>query len=294
MKKIIVLAIAALCFVGLFAESDGAKGFKSLTIYSTAEEAAQGGTGSFSSGNALVFFNNPAASLFDKSLVASINQNYWISDTVMNNFGIRNSRDKVAYGFGFRYLDYKEIEGRDEIGTPTGNFAPMDFAFTANTAFRLNPDHYLGINASVIYEKIDTASSYGLAFDLGYTYLTPIKDLTLALAIKNLGVASKMDEEKIELPTSFEISAIKKLHRFSSEIKLLKINDDDSFKGALGANYSLTKNLNLRAGYKFGYDAENLSAGFGIQIKRIKIDYAYVAFSEELDDVHMVGLNYTF
>jgi len=96
MKKILVLAIVALCFVGLFAESDGAKGFKSLTIYSTAEEAAQGGTGSFSSSNALVFFNNPAASLFDKSLVASINQNYWLFNTSMNSFGIRNSLDKVA------------------------------------------------------------------------------------------------------------------------------------------------------------------------------------------------------
>lgn len=294
MKKILVLAIAALCCIGLFAESDGAKGFKSLTISTTAEEAAQGGTGSFSSSNALVFLNNPAASLFNRSLVASINQNFWLSDTMMNNFGIRNSLDKVAYGFGFRYLDYNEIEGRDEIGTPTGDFAPMDFAFTANTAFRLNPDHYVGVNASVIYQKIDTASSYGIAFDLGYTYLTPIKDLTFAAAVKNLGTASKMDEEKPELPTSFEISAIKKLHRFSSEVKLLKINDDDSFKGALGANYSLTQNFNLRAGYKFGYDTEDFSAGVGFMIKRVKLDYAYVAFSQGLDDVHMVGVNYTF
>jgi len=294
MKKILVLALVVFSCIGLIAESDGEKGFKSLTFTTNADEAAQGGTGSFSSTGALNFLNNPTATLFDRNVVASINQNYWLFDTNMNSFGIRNSRDKIAYGFGFRYLDYQELEGRDEIGIFTGDFAPMDLALTGNIAFKITPDHYLGLNTSLIYEKIETASSYGLAVDLGYTFLTPLKDLIFSAAVKNIGTSSKMDEEKIELPTSFEVSLAKKINRLNGEFKLLKINDDDSFKAALGGNYLLTDNFTLRAGYKFGYDTENLSAGFGVRLKKVSLDYAFVAFSDELDNAHMIGLNYKF
>ncbi len=294
MKKILIIAFAALCCFTLFADADGAKGFKYLTIYSNADEAAQAGTGSFSSGSAIIFLNNPVTSALDKGSVASINQNYWLFDTNMNTVAYRNSSSKIAYGYAYRYLDYKKFESRDENGTYIGEFAPLDISITANVAYRITPTQYMGVNISGIYEKIDTSSSFGIAFDLGYAYLTPIKDLTLAATIKNLGVSSQMDEENMELPTSMEASIVKAFNQLSTEVKILKINDDNSVKSAIGMNYNITDNFNLRTGYKFGYDAESYTAGFGVNLRNVSLDYAFIPFGEELDDVHMVGLNYRF
>lgn len=298
MKKILLTLLLTILNLALWAETSGEAGFQMLKINSGAVTSAQGGTGAFSSDDAFGFMHNPAAAILQRSRVISVAQNYWLLDYQMNSGAYYFSTGQKSIGFGYRYLDYGKLESRDDVGNITGEFHPMDMVITANFAYRLTPDIYLGTNLHGLYEKIDAASALGLAIDFGAVYLTPLQDLKITAALKNLGKTDKMDQEEVELPIAAEIGLIKDLEfsfaAFSSEMKVIKYSDNDEFQMAFGINSRLTDMLNLRLGYKFNYDAEDISAGFGIKLKKLNIDYAYIPFRSEINDVHVIGLSYKF
>lgn len=298
MKKIILTLSLLIFSLAIVAETTGEAGFQMLKVPTGAAISGQGGVGAFVSDDAFGFMNNPTAGMLQKKRVISIAQNYWLMDFQMNSGAYYYSQGKKAFGISYRYLDYGKLDGRDDVANQTGEFHPMDMVVTTNLGYRITPDMYLAANMNALYEKIDAASAIGLAFDIGYTYLTPIKDLTVAAAVKNIGKTGDMDKEDIDLPIAAEISIIKPLQlksvMFANELKIIKYSDNDELQMALGTNIQITEILKLRLGYKFNYDAEDLTAGIGIKLKKINVDYAFVNFNSEINDVHMIGLTYKF
>ncbi len=297
-NKILMMLIIFSLAVVLSAETSGEYGFQLLKIASGPEGAAQAGTGAFSSGEAYSFMLNPTAGLFAGQRIISIAQNYWIFDTKLNSAGYINTNGKTSFGVAYRYLDYGMLENRTDTGELIGEFHPMDLIFSLNFGYRITPNQYAGINANALYEKIDTASSYGYTFDLGYTYLSFMQGQKFSAAIKNLGQTSAMENETIDLPISFELGVIQKFNintiMLFSEIKMIKHIDDDQLRAVLGTKVELNRIIDLKLGYKLNFDAESFSAGFGINLKKISIDYAYVPFEYNVNDVHVIGLSYKF
>ena len=296
-KTLLILIILTLA-VFLSAETSGEYGFQLLKIASGPEGASQAGTGAFSSGEAYSFILNPTAGLFAEQRIISIAQNYWIFDTNLNSAGYINTNGKTSFGVAYRYLDYGTLINTTDNGTIIGEFHPMDLIFSLNFGYRITPNQYAGINANALYEKIDTASSYGYTFDLGYTYLSFIKGQKFSAAIKNVGQTSAMENETIDIPISFEIGAIQEFNinkiKLSSELKMIKHIDDDELRAVLGTKVRLNNILDFKLGYKLNFDSESFSAGFGINLKKISIDYAYVPFDYHINDVHVIGLSYKF
>ncbi len=298
MKNIILSLLLITLVLKVGAETSGEAGFQMLKISSGAATSAQGGTGAFSADDAFGFMHNPAAAILQRSRVISIAQNYWLLDYQMNSGAYYFSNGQKSIGFGYRYLDYGKLESRDDVGNITGEFHPMDMVITANFAYRITPDLYMGTNLHGLYEKIDAASALGLALDFGAVYLTPLKDLKITAALKNLGKTGKMDQEDIKLPFAAEFGLTKDLNLnfafFSNHLKIIKYSDNDDLQIAFGINSKLTELLSLRLGYKFNYDVEDISAGFGIKLKKLNMDYAYIPFRSEINDVHVIGLSYKF
>ncbi len=298
MKKtvFIIALLAILCL--LQAEVNGSKGFQMLRIMIDPVTAGQGGNGVINSTSGFTYLDNAAAPLLQKGTVLSVSQNIWLFDTSLSNIGYRNNMGRSSFGYAMRFLDYGKIDNRDDIGQIVGEYHPMDLTVTFNYGIRLMASHYLGANLTGLYEKIDDSSSTGISCDLGYIYLTPIKDLRLLASLKNFGTTSKMDSENIELPLTAEIGLSRdfdlKDNRLSADIKLIKDIDNDELKGSIGLEANLYNNFFIRTGYKLGYDLESFSCGFGVQVKWFMIDYAYNPISESLDDVHILGLSYHF
>ncbi|MBN1326963.1 MAG: hypothetical protein JW996_03340, partial [Candidatus Cloacimonetes bacterium] len=80
----------------------------------------------------------------------------------------------------------------------------------------------------------------------------------------------------------------------SAEMKAFQCIDDNSIKAAIGLSSLFYDKFILRLGYKFNHDAEDLSAGVGFKIGKFSLDYAYLPFDYEIDDVHIIGINYLF
>jgi len=301
MKKIITIAILLSLTMFLAAEISGESGFQMLKITTGTAQAAMAGTNAGLVQDAFCYTENPAAAMLNPTRTISVNQNYWIFDTSMNSLSYLYSTPKTSFAVGYRYLDYGELENRDDIGQVIGEFHPMDMTLSMNLGRRLLPNHYLGINVMGIYEKIDNSTSVGASFDLGYYYLTPLRYLKLAAAVKHIGFTSKMDEENIDLPETYQVAVVvddiqllQGLATLSNELKLYKESDDDELKAAWGMNTNLHQNFDLRLGYKFNHDSQSFSGGFGIMVSKFSLDYAYLPFQNEIDDVHMFGLSYNF
>lgn len=303
MKKTWIITLLILFVAVLNAETSGEYGFQLLKISASADAAAMAGTGAFYSNSSSRFINNPAAANIDKINAISFNQNYWIFGTSINSLSYLRSSRKLSFGIGYRYLDYGTLDGATDDGQPTGEFNPMDLIFTTGIGYRITPSHFVGINLSVLYEKIDIESALGGSADLGYHYLTPVKNFELAAVLKNLGKTNDLGTEDIDLPITGELSFIgKELNHYlgikkvklDSELKLLKYVDDDEIKADLGIKAVVRKRLTLKAGYKFNHDTQSFSAGFGVTLRRIAIDYAYVPFSDDIDDVHMIQVGFKF
>jgi hypothetical protein len=303
MKKIgIILAIILMVAV-LNAETSGEYGMQILKVIVGADEAAMGGTGAFYANHAARFISNPAAGNIDKIQALSFNQNYWIFDTTINSLSYLKSNGRSSLGIGYRYLDYGALQGATDDGQLTGEFYPMDLVVSVGASYRVLPNHFLGANLNGLYQKIDIESALGGTVDLGYRYLSPLRGIELAAAIKNLGKTGKLGDEEIKLPLASELSFIfKEVDQYlnlaslkiSSELRLVKYIDNDEIEANLGMKALVHQNLSLKGGYVINHDSKSWSAGFGVRIKRILVDYAFLPISGEIDDVHMIQLTYRF
>ena len=62
----------------------------------------------------------------------------------------------------------------------------------------------------------------------------------------------------------------------------------------MGMKTVLHNKFSLKMGYKFNHDTESYSAGFGVKLHRLNVDYAFVPMADEIDDVHMIQIGLRF
>ena len=303
MKYKFLILLLIIMSASLFAEKvdgkAGESGFVMLELLKDPATAGSGGVGSFNTYNSFSFLSHPASGLENAGHRVSFNSAEMYADISTKNLAYQKSSEKLGFGLSLRTVDYGEIEKRDDNGLHIGKYEPLDMVLSTGISFRVKPSHYAGVNTHILYERISNSSAYGIAFDLGYYYKTPIKNLCLSAALKNMGKTSAMDEEEITLPFAYEASAIYS-YSFSeivdnhSELKFIKYRDDDNMKINIGNIVSIYNILQLRLGYKVNYDEEDFSAGFSVKIKKYNFGYSFINYTDVLEDIHMIGISYSF
>ncbi|HPT72060.1 MAG TPA: hypothetical protein PLE74_07240 [Candidatus Cloacimonadota bacterium] len=314
-KLLLLLVLSIGLLTSLQAISSNADyGFKMLNIPVGVGISAQSGTGSFSNMDASAFLENPVALVLRSERLISFTQNSYLMDTNQNSIFYSYANNKRHFGIGLRNIDYDTIEKRDDTGQIVGFFHPLDLNLMVNTSYRILPDHYAGINAGLLYEKIDAASSYGMTFDFGYMFLPPIQDTKLYADIRNIGFTSKMDEESIKLPERFEWGIS---HDFTNiynqpmkaTLEFKSISEvGSSWRGNVGVQVAYQDIFSFRFGSNLNYllsdfinidyhDAPTWSIGAGFYLTPFLVDYAYTPYrlvSSDMDSVHRVGVTYRF
>lgn len=297
-KYILALAVMTLIWaLGAEIHSNaGEYGYQFLNIPVNPVGLALAGRGIHSQANQASWIWQPASSAAERGRSVGASHHIWISDTAYSSLAYSNSNRKSHLGLALINLSYGKIDKRDETGLLIGEYSPADLAVKGNYSLRLYPSIYLGMNLGVLYQKIDTASSLGIFTDLGSTWLPPIKDSKISVAVRNLGVSNKTDEERVDFPHSIDLDIYKGITLGEQHLGIegsLRKAVDDHTRLSVSAELCLLQSLFLRAGYQSA-DAAGLSAGAGFQISRFAIDYAYGSFDEGLQDVHSFGLSYHF
>lgn len=275
----------------------GEYGYQFMDISTNPVALALAGRG-IQGGNGLAsFLRQPASAVLESHRSLGVSHSLWIGNTRYNNLSYSFSDRIKHFGLAFRNLDYGRLEIRDDNGALIGHYSPLNVDLTGNYALRVTPSLYAGANAGVAYEKLDTESSLGLHGDLGLTWLPPLRDTAFSISLRNLGFSTTMDEERTRMASSLEMD-LSKAFSFDNTALSLELSGikavDENWKAALSGQATLYDLVSLRLGYKYNYDAEDISAGLGLRWNKIAVDYGWAAYSSRLSDVHSFGVSYHF
>jgi len=202
---------------------------------------------------------------------------------------VKNIPGLGAFGISFIMLTTDDIvETTPQAPEGTGRtFRASEYAFSFAYARQVTEQFRVGVNGKYIQSYLFNtelgASSF--AVDIGTLYDIPILRSHLGVSLTNIGKDMTYINELYSLPTALRFGVLVDLYKdptdqnqFVGVFQITRPNDADE-EYNIGTEYMFNNVIALRAGYKFGYDQENLTAGFGIRLNSLGInsmlDYGY-------------------
>ena len=236
---------------------------------------------------------------------------------------------------GVHYISYGDFKGTDATSTETGSFYAGEQALYVGLSKPIDSSFTIGANVKAIYSVLEHYKSYGVAADVGVTYYNAPKNFTAALVVKNFGRQLKSyTNVKEKLPLDIQAALSVRLKHVplrislagehlekwnlryvdsvaikASQSNLLGTADASSTKNksyfldkimlhtVIGAEFLITKNFNVRAGFNYRRRKElkeesragiaGFSFGAGIKIYKFQISYGVASY-------HLGALSNTF
>jgi len=197
---------------------------------------------------------------------------------------------------GILYMDYGDFEETDENAQSLGRqFGANDFALGIGIANHLDEQFSYGVNMKYAFSGLESYNASAIAFDFGLFWAVPFTEqLSFAVTLMNIGRQFDYYKDRKEtLPVNFRMGVSKRLAHLPLEVALslneMNVDTQDALdiikRFSLGGEFTLSEKLRLRLGYDndLHSDVEStddyrfggVSVGFGLYIKKFRIDYAY-------------------
>jgi hypothetical protein len=287
-KKIIRLFLLIFGFSLSISHAAGNTGLAFLKIGVGARTAAMGEAFVATANDASGLFWNPAGSAFMDKRQAHFTHTEWIQGITNEMASVVLPTKLGVFGLQSMLNNVGDIERRVIASEePLGIVSAHDFLLGLSFGKQLNEHFAVGLSAKYLYEKIYLESASGLAIDLGFCYQDALPGMSLGASLQNLGSMNKLAEEKIALPKTARIGAAYVLPFSMANSTLLLASEfvqifDDESHFSIGGEFRPISLLALRTGYQTGDRSRGTTAGFGLNFRRLTIDYAYVPFSADL------------
>ncbi len=291
----------------------GAAGWQFLKLPTDARSSALGGVkSSLGYGNANSAFNNPASVSDIPGADIQLSTMNWVADIQYNSLSLVKNLDAWGtVGVNCIYLNYgdmirtKVAQGFDAAGNDLGivpitdglgTFTAHDLAIGVLYSRRITDFLQVGGNLRYTEQQIDDAKMGSWALDIGTMYWTGIGSLRISMLGKNFGPDGEFlsyegriaqAPAKIKMPMMFILGAAYDIlqpsntdqQRLTVAVEYVKPNDGPEKVNA-GLEYFFFSNIYLRGGYRFNYDEESYTFGFGAEYSidddlKLKMDYAY-------------------
>lgn len=311
MKKLTIFLVVVFVATILIAPAHALKkvgqtGLQFLKVDAAARAAAMAGAYTMVGNDASAMFYNPAGmGLMENSLDFFSGMTQWIAEINYSYAAIaKNLGNWGTVGANIIYSDYgDDIIGTQVAATEQGYVKlddPLDVgAYAIGLSYAKSLTNKFTIGGTVRYASQQLGESQliadgpfvenkvsGLAFDFGTIFYPGFKSLSFGMCVNNFSQQFKYEEEAFQLPLTFRIgAAIDALdflgdHENSLVVALDAIHPRDYTERIhLGGEYWFKGMLAVRAGYKFNYDEEGITAGIGLKYSiigmSIKLDYSY-------------------
>ncbi|MBI2420413.1 MAG: PorV/PorQ family protein, partial [Ignavibacteriales bacterium] len=334
MKNLLTIFIAACFFAtASFPQKVGTTSMQFLKVMPCARGTALGDAYSvLAEGAEAVFWNPSGIALVQKPELSSTYL-MWMMDSKIGAISYAAPlADIGAFGVSLQYVDYGEMEETiwnrpyskfDPYPGRTGrSFHPYAYVAGISYAANLTDKFSTGLSVKYAYESLFNGKTFnamisqgiceevntwgsGLLFDFGMRYNTGYKSVQLGIAIQNFGADITYAKEASAVPLQFRWGVAADLlgkdalffdvddNRLSFAFDLFQPNDYAQ-QEHVGIEYEFSEVFALRGGYKFNYDSEGLTAGFGVQHNfasvHFSFDYSYGSVANFLGDVHRISL----
>ena len=160
----------------------------------------------------------------------------------------------------------------------------------------------IGFTVKFLQETAAIFTSNGWAADVGTLYDTGFRGFKIGMVITNFGGDMRFERVDYPLPINFKfgasINVVEKVDHFVTFAAEGWHPSDNLEKYNAGLEYTFKDMVALRAGGRFNYDIDGLTAGGGLRLpfnedQEIRIDYAYQDFGI-LTEVHRFTLSFAF
>jgi len=317
-------------------KKSGQSGMTYLAISLGARESAMGNA-SVAGVNGIqgLFYNQAVLAGFEGFGIV-MNQVNWLADTKVYGIGAAYGLGNLGtFGVDLVYMDYGKIVGTRRVDKnvdprgfiTTGDLNIQDYALGFAYAYPVNDRFSFGVKFKYVHEDLGTAQiavkeidvekqlydyqtkAWKLnhwGFDFGGYYKVGYKDLALGVAFQNYSTDMEYWTEAFQMPLvlrmgmAMDLATILLAGQESIEINTsfdVLHPIDYTERVHIGTEVVYQKIIALRAGYKFNYDVENFSLGFGINFNyqgyKGVLDYAYTN-AEYFSSVNRISFGFTF
>jgi hypothetical protein len=246
-----------------------------------------------------VNYNPSILTIIDKTQLTFSHSNL-IEGTRSELFGAGFNVFGIPLAVMINTTSIPDIEIRTRPGEAISKFDANYFAASLSGSLKVFNHFHSGITIKYLYENLYTDEASGYAFDFGFTYTGIMDGLSLGVSLRNIGMMNQLRETSTKLPKDLRLGAsyILLITDAKFSISLLggfqKYLDADNSHLHLGTEINYDDFFFIRGGCISGYDAKNVTAGFGIKLKSLNLDYAYVPFKYGLGDNHIMTFIFTF
>jgi len=299
MKRYLIFILPCLLFKTLFASEFskvGTTGFVFLQIPVTARYAALGETGiTLPDLQSEGIFVNPALiALTERKILVNLSYADWYVETSHQAIGISYNLGTLGtIGVNGLYFNFGDIQKtRNPFPTETGSYIDLGSYSAAGMAFglsfaRLLTDQFsLGTTVKYVREEIDQYHADNIIVDIGFLFYTGFQSLRVGAFLQNFGLDAKYVEQKFKMPQQMKLGISAEIWGSLQDDNHLTVlaevahPNDINEHIQFGMESVFFSSLILRAGYKFGYDAENLTLGLGLRFdfqgNLVRFDAAYM------------------
>ena len=278
-----ILASTSFCYAN--GPGTTAASFLKIGIGARASAMGEAFTALASDGTSLYW--NPAGLTQLPAKEVSATYNSWLQEINQGYLTFSFPTARGTMGVGANYVNMGKIEGRDEYGSPTGDFTASDTHVFIGYATKFKTVAW-GLTLGTLQDVIKEDRKTSFLANVGFLY--PVSErLSLGAVAQN--IASKLGSDP--LPLTFKLGAASKLKNVTLALDIAKPQDNEVYY-CLGAEWWLRDALALRAGYKTNQDqGEGWSAGLGFKFGRNDLDYAYVPYGD-LGTTHRISWRMTF
>lgn len=258
-----------------------------------------------------MFINPALIALSEQKYSLNVAYSSWYIETTHQAAGFSYNLSGVGtIGLQAIYFDFGEIEKtRNPMPTEYGSYISMGtyradaYALGITFARKLTNQFSFGSTIKYVKETIDIYKSDNVIADIGFLYYTGFKSFRIGAFLQNFGLDAKYVDEKFKMPQQLKLG-------FSAEVwgelqnpnhltllfEAAHPNDLDEHL-QFGLENVWLNTLVLRAGYKLGYDDENLTLGLGLRFVNrgfnFTFDAAYMKH-EQLDSTIRYSLSMEF
>lgn len=190
MKRFGLIILQAILFVAnTNAQIGGQNIYRFINLPNSSRILSIGGDNvSFRDDDPAMAYLNPA--LLNPSMNKSLLMSY--SDYFAGiNYGYAsyamNAGSFATLHAGVHYVNYGTFDQADNTGEITGEFTAGEYCFTAGAGKSIDSLFSIGVNLKAISSRLEQYSSFGMAMDAGFSYLSKSKLFEAGLVLRNLG-----------------------------------------------------------------------------------------------------------
>ncbi len=287
----------------LYAGEAGEEAAEFLRLGAGAKHAAMGGAAVAGvEGPSAVHFNPAGISRRDNRSFEFTYQQM-VEDINYGNLGYTQPFGEAHVGVGVGYVGYGSedvTEFEDNILREMGSsFSGSDIVGGVSYSRRWG-DFSAGMTAKAIRLEIDDSIANAQAIDLGLQWRPETAgwfnyEAGAVLANLSSRVDGEEDGESDGLPRLLK-GGLRLMPGLGLKVDLdvehRLVSHQTDIMG--GVEWNATPNFALRAGYNASQDVDDgISAGIGVRLARMSLDYAFVPFGE-FGDLHRVSFGYSF